>query len=29
MQAVAEAGLDRRVKYLDRGETYTFEVSEK
>ena len=29
MQAVTQAGLDQRVKYLDRGETYTFEVSEK
>ncbi len=29
MQAVTQAGLDKRVKYLDRGETYTFEVSGK
>ncbi|MBE9212249.1 MBL fold metallo-hydrolase [Plectonema cf. radiosum LEGE 06105] len=29
MQAVTEAGLDERVKYLSHGETYTFDVSGK
>ena len=27
-RAVAEAGLDERVKYLNHGDTYTFEVPE-
>ncbi|MGF1676375.1 MAG: MBL fold metallo-hydrolase [Rivularia sp. (in: cyanobacteria)] len=27
MQAVTEAGLDQRVKYLSHGDTYTFDVS--
>jgi limonene-1,2-epoxide hydrolase len=27
MQAVQEAGLENRVRYLNHGETYTFNVS--
>lgn len=29
MQAVTQAGLDRRVKYLSHGDTYRFDLSEK
>ncbi|WP_414621311.1 MBL fold metallo-hydrolase [Calothrix sp. CCY 0018] len=29
MQAVTEAGLDQRVKYLKHGDTYTFDVLQK